>query len=245
MVRPPLLHLAVTLLLASAATAGSASAQVLYNNGPAVDGGLSVLRAGGNALGFGAQVANNNSMADDFSVAGANWNVSGFSFFAYQSGAAGAFTFTSLNWSVIAGDVNTGSVVASGSGVPSNGGLAGYRVTSTTLTDTDRAIFQLDLDVADFVLGAGSYWLRWIIDGTVASGPWQPPTADGVVGNAQQSLNGGAFGQAIDSGDQLGVELPFLVLGTQMASVPEPGSIALLLTGGVALLGVVRRRRTV
>jgi hypothetical protein len=223
--------------------AAPAAAQILFNNGPVVDGSnRSVIRTGGTLFGAGAQASINNAVADNFTVGGGGWNVSGLSFFAYQTGAANTFTFTGLTWSVVSGDVNTGTVVASGSLAPTNGGLVGYRVTSTSLTNTDRAIFQLDADVADFSLGAGAFWLRWGITGTLASGPWQPPTSDGVVGNARQSVSGGAFNALVDGGDQLGVELPFIIRGTTTV-VPEPSTWAMLLVGGVALAGFARRRR--
>ncbi len=239
---PQVLRGSAASLLLVVSAAASASAQTLYNNGPAVDGtGKSAIRAGGTLFGLGAQSTIPNLVADDFSVAGPTWNVTGLSFFAYQTGAQNTFTFTGLTWSIISGNVNSGSVVASGTGAPTNGGLVGYRVTPTTLTNTDRAIFRLDLDVTDFFLGSGSYWLRWGIAGTLASGPWQPPTSDGVAGNAQQSIANAAFSQYADS-DQLGVELPFIISGTTSV-VPEPSTTALMVLGGVATLVLARRRR--
>lgn len=225
-----------------AATASSAQAVDLYSNGAAASGTppLSVLRAGGSLLGAGAQANLSNFVADDFTVTGPGWNVESLSFFSYQTGAASAFTFTGLTWSVVAGDVNTGTVVASGSGAPTNGGVVGYRVTSTTLTDTNRAIFRLDVNVADFNLAPGSYWLRWGVTGTLASGPWAPPTADGAFGNGAQSLANAAFASVVDTADGLGVEFPFIVQGSV---VPEPGTWALMLAGGLAVAGMARRRK--
>jgi hypothetical protein len=166
--------------------------------------------------------------------------VQSLNLYGYQSFAASAFTFTGATWSVISGDVNSGTVVASGTAVPvTNGGLVGYRVTSTTLTNTDRAIFQVDVDVPDFNLPAGNYWLRWGLTGSLASGPWQPPTADGVVGNAQQALSGGAFAQVVDAGDGLGMELPFQIQGSV---VPEPATLGLMLAGLATVAGAARRR---
>jgi PEP-CTERM motif len=232
------------LIAASLAAAfGSAQAVDLYSNGAAVSGTppISVIRTGGTLFGAGAQVSANNFVADDFAVSGPGWNVQSLSFFSYQSFAGSAYTFSSVNWSVISGDVNTGSVVASGTGTPAtNGGLAGYRVTSTTLTNTDRAIFQLNVDVADFNLAAGSYWLRWSMKGSLASGPWAPPTADGALGNGQQSIAGGAYAGVVDAGDLLGVEFPFIIAGSV---VPEPGTWALMIAGGLALVGAARRRK--
>ena len=46
----------------------------------------------------------------------------------------------------------------------------------TTLTNLDRAIFRLDVDVPDFSLAAGSYFLRWSMLGSLASGPWMMST---------------------------------------------------------------------
>ncbi len=222
---------------------GSVQAVELYNNGAAASGTppISVIRVGGTLFGAGAQSSIPNLVADDFSVGGGGWNVESLSLFSYQSFAGSVFTFSSVSWSVVSGDVNTGTVVASGTTAAVNGGLEGYRVTSTTLTNTDRAIFQIDLDVADFALGAGDYWLRWGLAGSLASGPWQPPTADGAFGNGAQSLANGAFNGIVDAGDGLGVELPFVIQGSL---VPEPSTYALMLAGGLAVVGVARRRRS-
>lgn len=196
---------------------GPSQAVELFNNGPVVSGTppLSVIRAGGTLFGAGAQSNIPNLVADDFAVTGAPWNVERLAFFSYQTGAASAFTFTGVTWSIVSGDVNTGTVVASGTAVPViDGGIVGFRVTATTLGDTNRAIFRVEVDVPDFVLPPGSYWMRWGLTGSLASGPWVPPTADGVVGNAQQSLASAAFAPVVDAGDTLGVALPFAIDGT-------------------------------
>lgn len=231
----------LTLCLAATVATG-AQAVVLYDNGAPAAGGpppVSVIRLGGTLLGAGAQATIPNLVADNFTVGGPGWNVESLNFYAYQSFAGGAFTFTGATWSVIAGDVNTGTVVASGTSAVTNAGLVGYRVTSTTLTNTDRAIFNVRADVPDFALAPGNYWLRWGLSGSLASGPWQPPTADGAVGNAQQSLASGSFAPLLDAGDSLGVEFPFTIHGSL---VPEPSTYALLLAGTAAVVAMRRRR---
>ena len=225
-----------------ALVAGVTNAAELFNNGPVVDAtGVSVIAPDASTFGFGAQSGSGNFVADDFNVtAGKSWNVSSLSFYGYQTGANG-FSFTSATWSIVSGDdVNTGNVIASGTTGVTNGGLAGYRVTDSTLTNKQRAIYKVDADIADVKLGSGHYWLTWGLAGTAASGPWQPPTSDGREGNAAQSTGGDDFLQLEETGSGLSVELPFAVNGT-IAAVPEPETYAMLL-GGLGLIGLARRR---
>lgn len=212
-----------------------AHAAALYSNGAAVDGAShSVLVAPGSTLGWGAQVGSNNRVADDFTVPlGGSWNVESLSLFAYQTGST-AFSFTSAIWQIIAGDLNTGTVVAAGTTAVSNEGLTGFRVTNTTLASTARPIYQIGVDIPDIELMAGGYWLTWSVDGTLASGPWVPSLTGSVSGNAAQSLAGGAFNTVLDTGNQSRVDLPFALNGTVRTHVPEPTSLALVLAAGLA-----------
>lgn len=228
------------LILGLAAIGGSAQAVELYNNGPVVDAnGLSILVSPNTTFGLGVQVSAGNSVADDFTVGGGGWNVQSLSLYSYQTNAS-AFTFTSATWSIVSGDVNAGTVVASGTMAPGDGGLQGYRVTESTLGNTARPIFELELDIPDVNLAAGSYWLRWSLVGdSLFSGPWQPLTADSAVGNLQQAVGGGAFAAWVDAGSGVGAAAPFAIHGSV---VPEPGTYALMLAGLAGIAGWTRRR---
>lgn len=239
-----MLKYALAVGVAIAFTATSASAQ-LFNNGPVVDGtGLSVLSLPATTFGFGSNATA--TVADNFSVAGAGWNVSSLDFYGYQTQAVpAAYTFTSATWSIISGtNVNTGAMVASGTTSLTNAGLVGYRVTETTLTNQQRAIFRLNADITDLLLGSGDYFLTWSLLGTGVSGPFVPPVVGSLgSGNALQSLSGGSFATLVEAGSQQGLDLPFTINGTRIAgAVPEPASWAMMI-GGFGLVGGVLRRR--
>lgn len=225
-------------------SATSASAQ-LYNNGPVVNGsGLSVLSPPASSFGFTSNAGF--TVADNFTVAGATWNVSSLDFFGYQTQTGtGVYTFTSAAWSIISGtDINSGTLIASGTTPLTNGGLVGYRVTDTTLTNQQRAIFRLNADITDLLLGAGDYFLTWSLAGSGASGPFVPPVVGSLGnGNALQAPTGSPFGPITDGGSAQSVELPFTINGSLVGgAVPEPATWAMMM-GGFGLVGGALRRR--
>ena len=70
-----------------------------------------------------------------------------------------------------------------------------YRVLDTTLTDSQRPIMASMVTVNTFA-AAGTYWLDWQSDGTLASGPWAPPVTilgQTTTGNANQYTAHGAL----------------------------------------------------
>lgn len=220
--------------------AGLAGAAELYSNGPVVGAnGKSVLELPAATLGFNMRTSNF-SVAEDFTVtSGSSWLVSSIDFFAYQNNAT-SFTLQTVSWSILSGNVNNGTVVASGTTALTNGGFVGYRVRSDAQNVETKPIYRASADISDVSLSAGNYWLTWSMSGSLASGPWQPTTADGALGNAMQSEGGGAYIALADTYTKTSVTLPFVLNGT-VSAVPEPASVSLMLLGVAGLL-VARRR---
>jgi hypothetical protein len=211
---------------------GNRSAKlVLYDNGPLVTtpgGGYSgadiselQMSLGMNTLGAGCQLFYENHVADDFEVT-ETWNVESVTFFCYQTGTYGYppdSTITDLFFqiwdgppddpgsSVIWGNLTTDRLTATEwSGI--------YRVSETNQTDTMRPIMTATCDVT-INLSPGVYWIDWMINGTLSSGPWQPPITilgETTTGNGKQYTDDWA--DFVDSGTLTPQGFPFLIEGT-------------------------------
>ncbi len=204
---------------------------VLYDNGGLITnptggaGGaaLSALQSalGNSTYGFGNQFSAGNRVADDFTVTGSGWLINTITFFGYQTGSTTTSTFTSLNLRIWDGPPNQGgSMVVFGDTTTNR--LASstwsniYRALDTTPTDSTRPIMANVATVNTF-LPAGTYWVDWQANGTLASGPWAPPvTIAGQTGkpgaNALQYTSAG-WASLIDTGNSSVQDLPFIVDG--------------------------------
>lgn len=204
---------------------------VLYDNGPLVNcagcgaGGadesqVQNVTLGMTTLGLGHQVSAGNRIADDFTVSDpSGWTIDTITFFAYQTNSPITSTMTAVNlriWngspddpgsSVVFGDTSTNILTAT---TWSNI----YRVSETSSGGTTRPIMANTADLGGFYLPAGTYWLDWQTDGSLASGPWAPPiTVNGVLttGNGLQFT--GAWAPADDGGSFTQQGFPFIIEG--------------------------------
>jgi uncharacterized repeat protein (TIGR01451 family) len=209
---------------------------VLYDNGPLVNspgtgaGGAdeSVLQTtslGMNTLGFGNHLSALNRVADDFIIpAGNTWTLDQITFFGYQTGSPTVSTYTAVNLRIWDGEPGNGGTIIWGDTTTnvliSSTWTGMYRVTETTTgTAVDRPIMANVVDLGGLVLPAGTYWLDWQSDGTLASGPWAPPiTINGVpvTGNGLGTGdNGTTWAPTNDSGTGTPRQgLPFIIEGT-------------------------------
>ncbi|HNB50776.1 MAG TPA: proprotein convertase P-domain-containing protein, partial [Anaerolineales bacterium] len=204
---------------------------VLYDNGPLVThpgggaGGADESRLQNSTLlmgtiGFGHQVLNNNWVADDFTISDPDgWTIDTATFYSYQTGSTTVSTITNVNWLVYDGDPSTtGTVIASGSGLDTTVWSNIYRTTETTIGATNRPIMATTVNLGGLDLPAGTYWLAWQTDGTLASGPWAPPVTvvgSTTTGNGMQSLAGTtAWAAAVDGGTLTPQGFPFILEGT-------------------------------
>lgn len=193
-----------------------------------------------NIFGFGAQgtsagTAVNNVVSDDFD-AGAGFLATSITFFTYQTGAT-APSITGMNLAIGAAPTTTLTAYTQPSLWWMPNAKPVYRTTGGT--GTTRRIQEVTIDITDTVF-TGVNWLSWNFNGTLSSGPWQPPNpnSNSAFGkNAVQSIGGGAFAQVfVDAALTTGADLPFVINGT---AVPEPATMAALGLGVAALL---RRR---
>ena len=230
--------------------AGSASAVNLWDNGPLIThpgGGVggadfSLLQTdlAMNTLGFGHQFYYGYTIADDFEVGAGGWNIDSIDFFAYQTNSGNASTLTGLYVRIYDGEPGAGGNLVWGDMttnlMTATAWANMYR--GSALDATNRPVMQSTAAIGT-TLEAGTYWLEWMTDGTLSSGPWAPPISilgETTTGNGLQSLDLGAtYNPALDSGTGTQQGFPFLIDGSV---VPAPGALALL-----GLAGLARRRR--
>ncbi len=222
--------------------------ELLYDSGPLVTNpaeganfaDASSISTGLNSFGFQHSISSGSRVAAPITVPpGQGWRVDSLIFFAYQTGSTTTSTINNVNLRIWRGTPGaSGSEVIFGNTTTNRlaqtrfSGI--YRVTSSTLTNTDRPIMiqrVLPSTSATLVLGPGTYWLDWQTGGTLGSGPWVPPISiegQPSTGNARQ-FDGTTWTDLLDNGFPQG--LPFQVYGqvipgtsvttvTQIASIP-------------------------
>jgi len=242
----------------AAALVTAASAALLHDNGPFITGvgdgfggaSTSAIEAGFTSFGFNcdeAEPAANGGpfrVADDFTITDPAWDLTNVKFYAYQTGSTLTSTFTAAyvtiyswdgtNLNPVAGDYTTNRLLSSAfSGV--------YRVTATTLTNNQRPIMELDIDLSWApYLPAGTYYIGISTNGSLATGPWavpktpSAPTDNGIqyVGNPTAPATPGWYlidGNGTAAGGNQ--DLPIKLYGTV---VPEPAAALLLVAGLLA-----------
>lgn len=203
---------------------------VLWDNGPFVTsigtgvGGAdeSIVDATETTNGFGCQWISDIRLSDDFVIpAGETWEITSITLFGYQTGFGPPSTLTGAYIEIfdlppeygtsVYGDLFTNVMTTTE-------WMNCYRVQfSASGTNSDRPVM---VNVCEFsspiVLTEGDYWLCWQIDGTEASGPWNPPiTIDGtlVTGDGVQFYTGG-WSYIVDSTSGNAKGLPFILEGT-------------------------------
>jgi len=230
----------------------------LFDNGPLVtapgggpggaDGSVLQTALGLTTYGGGFQLTAGNSIADDFTITGATWNVDSIRVYGYQTGSTTATsTFTGLYVRIYNGDPSAGGTLVWGDFTTNlfvrSYWMNAYRYLDTDPTNTTRPVMAVTASTTGLSLTAGTYWVEFTATGSLTSGPWMPPvsiTGQMITGNAKQLLTTG-WTAWVDGTSGQGA--PFKLFGTSSAPIgpgpatnptPASGAMSLPITGNVA-----------
>jgi len=174
-----------------------------------------------NTLGFGNQFSLGYRMADDFTIYGpAGWQVNEVTFFAYQSNSTTTPTINGVYFQIWDGPPdNPGSNIVFGDLVTnrlvSTDWTGIYRVADYDMPDDTRPVMA-NVASAGVFLPPGTYWLDWMTDGSLTSGPWATPISvlgETTTGNAMQYTT--SWNPALDTGTTTQQGMPFLIKGCE------------------------------
>ncbi len=161
-----------------------------YDNGPLVThvgggaGGADASRLQNSSLlmstlGFTASTAGAFRIADDFTVTAPGWTVNTITYFGYQTGSTTTSTFNTARTQIWSGAPNGGGSIVFGDLVTnrflSTAWSNAYRDTETTVANNQRPIMATTATIGTSLV-PGAYWTDFQLGGTLASGPFIPPT---------------------------------------------------------------------
>lgn len=214
---------------------------ILWNNGPLVThpgrgyngADVSAVQTAlhMDVYGFGHQLSGGRHLSDQFTItASSGWNIETITFFAFQTGSYSYPPSSSITgiylqiWNgppwesgsaVVWGDLTTNRLVSTAwSGI--------YRVLDVAITNNQRPIMA-SVAAVPLSLPPGTYWLDWMSDGSLASGPWAPPITilnQTTTGDAYQYTT--VWAPALDTGTQAPQGMPFIIRGTGLRNLYLP-----------------------
>lgn len=194
---------------------------------------VSEVEPGLGTFGTGFQQTLGARVADDFTVpAGDTWYVDELHWLAYQTGASTAGSITGFTTEYVAGADPNGAVFAGDAitnRLVSTSWTGTYRVTSSTLTSSARALIDVTVSVpaAASSLSPGQYWVRSMCDGSIpdrVQGPFAPVTVpwDGADNAHQEFGPGAGFVATTDGFGGAPVDYVFWLVGRDQA----PGGVS-------------------
>lgn len=147
---------------------------------------------GMSTLGFTASDAGAFRIADDFTATAPGWTINTITLFGYQTGSTTTSTFDVVRLQIWAnGAPNAGGAVIFGDTTTNRFGSSAftniYRDTETTVANNQRPIMATTSSAIALTFGAGTYWLDYQLGGTLASGPFSPPTT--ILGQTSGSCS--------------------------------------------------------
>lgn len=230
------------------AGSGGADASILQNSS-----------LGMNTFGFVVHPSSSARVADDFDVPVPGWTISDVTVYGYQTFSPTTSTITAMNFRIWDGPPNQGtSSVIFGddfTNVLSSTAFTNiFREADSTPGITNRPIMSATASGLSIKLPAGTYWLDFQLDGSLASRPQAPPLTIGgmtTTGNGLQSF-GAPWGPANDTGTITQQGFPLTIGGAvngvpvdEVRELPTNSKLLILaLLVGLLVLGVpaIKRR---